>query len=260
MSRTIAIASLFIAATAASTHAAIQTKTIAYKHGNVECRGHLAWDDSVTGKRPGVLVVHEWWGLNDYAKERTEQLAKLGYIAFAADIYGDGKKADHPDEARKMATEVRQNVADWVKRAQAAFEVLKSQPDCDSSKLAAIGYCFGGSTALQLAFSGADVKCIATFHAALPVPTPEQVKQTKASILICHGALDSFIPEDTIQKFRAALDAGGADWEMDYYSGAVHSFTVESADKLNLKGMAYNKNADHRSWARMLAFFDEKLK
>jgi len=251
-----AIAVLFCNATSV---AAVQSKTVSYKVGNQEFKGFLAWDDASSEKRPGVLVVHEWWGLNDYARDRAKQLASEGYIAFAADMYGDGKTTTHPDEAKKMAGMVRQNSDDWVKRATAALDVLKSQPQCDASKLAAIGYCFGGSTALQLAFSGADLDAVASFHGALPEVTAEKAKQAKATILICHGAQDSFIPEEAIQKFRTALDAGGADWEMDYYAGAQHSFTVKSADSLGLKGMKYDANADKRSWARLQHLLKEKL-
>jgi dienelactone hydrolase len=259
MMRCLLIAATAVVLSQSMSIAAVQSKTISYKHGNQEFKGFLAWDDASKEKRPGVLVVHEWWGLNDYARDRAKQLAEEGYIAFAADMYGDGKTAKHPDEAKQMATMVRQNVDEWVKRATAALEVLKSQPQCDTSKLGAIGYCFGGSTALQLAFSGADIDAVATFHAGLFEPTPEQVKRSKATILICHGAQDSFIPEEMLQKFRAALDAGKADWEMDYYAGARHSFTVKSADSLGIEGMKYNAEADKRSWARMQALFKEKL-
>src|SRR5262245_12797102 len=159
--------------------AALQTKKIAYKHGDLECQGYLAWDDAVKGPRPGVLVLHEWWGLNDYARGRAEQLAKLGYVAFAADMYGGGKVTDHPKEAGAMAAQVRANVQDWRKRAATALEVLTAQPQCDRTKLAAIGYCFGGSTALQLAYAGADLKAVVTFHAALPGATAAEAKQIK---------------------------------------------------------------------------------
>jgi len=239
--------------------AAVQTKKIAYKVGDQEFIGHLAWDDAVSGKRPGVLVVHEWWGLNDYARRRAEQLAKLGYIAFACDMYGDGKSTQHPNEAMEMATHVRQNLAEWQKRANLALDLLKQQPQCDSSRLAAIGYCFGGSTALVLAYSGADLDAVVTFHAALPVPTPEQAQAIKPTIVVCHGAQDGFIPEETIQHFRKALDDAHVDYEMDYYAGTRHSFTVPDADKHGNPGMAYNKKADERSWSRMLRLFDEKL-
>src|SRR5437870_5213597 len=243
-----------------SATAAVQTKAITYKANDVECQGFLAWDDSVQGPRPGVLVVHEWWGLNDYARGRAEQLAKLGYIAFAADMYGEGKTAAHPKEAGEMASKVRANVGDWRKRATTALEVLKSQPQCDKNKLAAIGYCFGGSTALQLAYAGADLKAVVTFHAALPAPTETEAKQIKATILVCHGADDTFIPPAAIKAFREALDKAGVKYEFVAYPGAVHSFTVADADKHGLAGMKYDKAADEDSWKRMTALFAEKFR
>src|SRR5208283_1342427 len=246
--------------TTLSAEAAVQTKKVAYKHGALECQGFLAWDDAVQGPRPGVLVVHEWWGLNDYAKQRAEQLAKLGYIAFAADMYGEGKVAAHPKEAGEMAGKVRASVEDWRQRALHALEVLKSQPQCDKTRLAAIGYCFGGSTALQLAFSGADLKAVASFHGALQTPTDAEVKQIKAAILVCHGADDSFIPAAAIKGFRDALDKGGAKYDFVAYPGAVHSFTVADADKHGNPGMKYNKAADEDSWKRLQALLAEKFK
>ncbi|MBI3466688.1 MAG: dienelactone hydrolase family protein [Planctomycetes bacterium] len=239
----------------AAVQAGLQTKKVTYKHGELECHGYLAWDDSIKGPRPGVLVVHEWWGLNEYARSRAEQLAKLGYVALAADMYGEGKTTEHPQEAGQMAGKVRANVEDWRKRATAALEVLKSQPQCDTTKLAAMGYCFGGSTVLQLAFSGADLKAVVSFHGALPTPKPEEVKQIKATILVCHGADDSFIPEAAIKSFRDALDKGGAKYEFVAYPGARHSFTVPDADKHGIDGIAYNKHADEDSWKRMQALF-----
>lgn len=244
---------------AASADAAVQTKTVSYKHGDLECKGFLAWDDAVQGKRPGVLVVHEWWGLDEYARSRATQLAKLGYVAFACDMYGDGKIAEHPDDARKMAGVVRMNVENWRKRAQVSLEVLKAQPQCDNSKLAAIGYCFGGSTALQLAYTGADLKAVATFHAALPTPTPDEAKSLKARVLVCHGGADTFIPEAAIKAFREPLDKAGAKHEFVSYPGVVHSFTVPGADARNLPGMKYDKQADEDSWARMTKLFAEQF-
>jgi len=256
------IVAAFLSLTAMAS-AEVKTREITYKDGNVECRGYLAWDDALTGTRPGVLVVHEWWGLNDYARERAQLLAKAGYLAFACDMYGEGKLAAHPKEAGEMATKVRSDVDSWVRRAKAGLEVLTSQPECDKSKLGAIGYCFGGSTALQLAFHGADLDAVASFHGALPIPTAEQaalVKKNKTTILICHGSQDSFIPEDTCQKVRGALDAAGADFEMAYYGNARHSFTVKSADSHGIDGLRYNAEADQRSWARLMGLFQEKLK
>ena len=214
--------------------AEIKTETIPYKVGDTECRGYLAYDDSIEGKRPGVLVVHEWWGLNDYAKQRTEELAKLGYVAFAADIYGEGKTTEHPADAGKMAGEVRANVDQWRKRAQAALEVLKAQPQCDTEKLAAIGYCFGGATALQLAYTGADLEAVATFHGALPAATAEEAKQIKAELQINHGADDPMIGADAVAAFKKPLDEAGVKYEFIAYPGAVHSFTVPTADEVGI--------------------------
>src|SRR5437868_4041249 len=170
--------------------AEVKTKTVPYEYGGVTFKGYLAWDDSTTGKRPGVLVLHEWWGLNEYARKRAEQLAGLGYVAFAGDMYGEGKTTEHPKEAGQFAGEVRKNVAVWQGRAQAALKVLTEQPQVDAAKLAAIGYCFGGSTALELAYTGADLKAVATFHAALPIPDAEQARAIKAKVLVNHGAAD----------------------------------------------------------------------
>jgi dienelactone hydrolase len=246
-----------------SVEAAVQTKKITYKAGSTESIGFLAWDDAIEGARPGVLVVHEWWGLDGYAKRRAEQLAKLGYIAFAADMYGGGKLVDHPNDARTMAGQVRSSIDEWRKRALAAFDVLKAQPQCDSSKLAAIGYCFGGSTVQQLAYAGTDLKAVVSFHGALVPPKPEEVKAIKAAVLICHGADDPFINADAVKAFKTAFDQNGGKYTFKSYEGARHSFTVPEADeaskKFNLDGMKYNKEADEKSWAEMQALFKEKL-
>lgn len=244
---------------AASAQAAVQSKPINYKVGDLECHGVLFWDDAVEGTRPGVLVVHEWWGLDKYAKHRAEMLAKLGYVAFAADMYGEGKSTTHPMDAKEMAGNVRKNVDEWRKRGVAALDVLKSQPQCDKSKLAAIGYCFGGSTCQLLAFSGVDLKAIASFHGGLVQPTPEQAKASKAELLICNGADDKFIPEASIKSFKESLDKGGAKYEFVNYPGAVHSFTVPEADSHGIDGMKYNKEADEKSWDAMKKLFKEKL-
>ncbi|MBY0522953.1 MAG: dienelactone hydrolase family protein [Gemmataceae bacterium] len=242
-----------------SAQGAVQTKKITYKDGDVECHGVLAWDDAIRGPRPGVLVVHEWWGLDDYAKKRAEQLAKLGYVAFAADMYGEGKTVKHPKDAGEMAGKVRANVDAWRKRALAALDTLKAQPQCNKDKLAAIGYCFGGSTALQLALAGTDLKAVASFHGALPAPTDAEAKQVKAAILICNGADDTFIPEKAIKAFRDALDKSGTKYEFVNYKGAKHSFTVADADKHGIEGLKYNKEADEDSWKKLEKLLAEKL-
>ena len=237
--------------------AAVQTKVINYECDGLKLKGYLAWDDKLEGKRPGVMVVHEWWGLNDYAKKRAEQLAELGYVAFACDMYGDGKVTDNPKESGAWAGEVRKDVAAWRNRALAGLKILKDHELVDAKKLASIGYCFGGSTSLQLAYGGTDLAAVVSFHGALPALDESDAKNIKAKILICHGALDSFIPEEAFQKTRAALEAGKADYQIVSYGGAYHSFTVPSADKRGLKGMGYQENADRRSWAAMRALFNE---
>jgi dienelactone hydrolase len=237
--------------------AEVKTKAVSYEYDGVALKGHLAWDDAVKGKRPGVLVVHEWWGLNDYARQRAEQLAKLGYVAFACDMYGEGKHTEHPAEAGQFAGEVRKNIEVWRGRAVAGLKVLKDQEQVDGNKLAAIGYCFGGSTALQLAYTGADLKAVVTFHAALPVPDAEHAKAIKARILVCHGAADKFIPEETAAKFREALENAKVDYAMVYLGNAKHSFSVKGIDDKKVPGLAYNAEADHRSWKYMRELFDE---
>lgn len=252
-------AAVAVILTAGTGPAAVVTRVVEYEHDGVTLKGFLAYDDAATGKRPGVLVVHEWWGLDDYAKDRCKQLAALGYVAFAADMYGQGKTVDHPDDARKMATAVRQNVSKWRARAAAALKQLAAQPNVDPERLAAIGYCFGGSTCLQLAYSGADLKAVATFHAALPVPTPDEAKAIKARLYIAHGADDFFIPKESVDQFRSALDAAGVRYTFESFPGVMHSFTVPGADKHNIKGMKYDKAADEKSWAQMRALFKETL-
>jgi len=242
-----------------SAPAAVVTKVVEYDHDGTKLKGFLAYDDSLKGKLPGVLVVHEWWGLNDYARERCKKLAELGYVAFAVDMYGDGKTVDHPDDARKMATTVRENVKSWRGRAETGLKQLVSQPNVDPSKIAAIGYCFGGSTCLQLAYSGADLKAVATFHAALPTPSADDAKAIKAKLYIAHGADDFFIPEKSITAFKEGLDAAKVKYTFESFPGVVHSFTVPGAEKLNIKGMKYDKAADEKSWKEMIALFKETL-
>ena len=236
---------------------AVKTENITYKVGDKTFKGVLAYDDALKSKRPGILVVHEFWGLNDYARKRAEQLAGLGYVAFAVDMYGDGKTTEHPKEAGAMAGMVRMNQKEWLARANAGLQILRDHPLIEGKSVAAIGYCFGGSTALQLANSGADIKAAVSFHGALPIPAEDEAKGIKAKILICHGAADSFIKEDTILKMRGVYDNAGVDYQMIYFGGAVHSFTVPDADPKKLAGIRYDPAADRRSWAAMRALFNE---
>lgn len=239
----------------ANAHAKVQSKVIAYQEGGVSLKGYFAWDDARTGKRPAVLLVHEWWGLNDYARKRADQLAKLGYAAFALDMYGEGKVTSHPSEAGKWASEIRGNTANWLSRAQAGLQVLKKQPLVDTAQVAAVGYCFGGSTVLQLAYAGTDLKAVVSFHGD-PVPAPAESKP-KAKILICHGASDAFIPEAKLQAFRESADQVAADWQIIYYARARHGFTNPDAGDYGIDNLKYDPHADQRSWDAMQSLFAE---
>jgi dienelactone hydrolase len=242
---------------ATSAFGAVKTQEVRYTHNGTEFVGYLAYDDAIEGKRPGILVLHEWWGLNDYAKKRTEQLAEMGYVAFAADMYGKGQVTEHPQEAGAMATKVRENVQEWRARASAALDILKKQPQVDNSKLGAIGWCFGGSTALQLAFTGADLDAVVTFHAALPTPKENEAKAIKGELLINHGYADPFVTQATVQAFENALAGSSSNWTVVQYAGAKHSFTVKGIDSKGVEGLAYNARADHQSWFAMQRLFAE---
>ncbi len=237
--------------------AKILTKNVPYVHGEVQLEGYLAWDDAIKGKRPGILVVHEWWGLNEYAQTRAKQLAAMGYVAFAVDMYGKGKVTDHPKQAGEWMNKTTANVKTWQARAMEGLKVLQKQEMVDVQKIAAIGYCFGGATVTQLAYSGAPVNGVVSFHGALPLPSEGQQITTNAKVLIAHGNEDPFLNEDHIQKFRDALEKAGLDWQMVIYAGARHSFTNPAADKVGMDALKYNKNADERSWKHMQIFFDE---
>jgi dienelactone hydrolase len=256
--RTIATLCVFCALPAAL-HAEIKTAKVPYEHNGVKLEGFMAWDDSIQGKRPGVLVVHEWWGLDDYARGRAKQLAQLGYVAFALDMYGAGKLAKHPADAQKFAGEIRANIDNWLARANAGLAQLQASELVDKDRIAAIGYCFGGATVCQLAYHQAPLRGVVSFHGSLPVPTKEQAEKLKASILICHGAADGFIPAEQIEKFQATMDAAGADWMFIEYAGARHSFTVPAADKHGIEGIKYDAKADARSWKHMELFLKEVL-
>ena len=232
-------------------------RTVAYEQGGIQLEGYLAYDDAVTGMRPGVLEVHEWWGLNEYVRGRADQLAGLGYVGFAVDMYGKGKVTKHPDTAGEWAKQVNSNVQAWQQRALAGLEVLTKQPTMDPERIAAIGYCFGGATVQQLAYSGADIKGVVSFHGSLVLPPTEQGKQVKAKILICHGAGDPMAKPGDVEQYVAAMEKSGLDWQLVIFGGAKHSFTVPDADKVGMAALAYSKSADQRSWADMQVFLKE---
>jgi dienelactone hydrolase len=256
------IAALVVCALALSpsiAQAALKTKVIEYKQGDTTLEGYLAWDDSVKGKLPGVVVFHEWWGHGSYERKRAEQLAGLGYIAFAADIYGKGVHATTADAAQKLAGPFYGDRSLLRARAEAALDVLKSQPQTDTSKLGAIGYCFGGTTALELARSGAPLGAVISFHGGL-ASTTKDASNIKAKLLVLTGGDDQFVGADERKAFEDEMRAAGVNWEMDVYGGAVHAFTNPAADSHGIKNIAYNAQADQRSWQRMQNFFGDTFK
>jgi dienelactone hydrolase len=235
---------------------AVKTETVKYKAGNTEFVGYVAYDDSAAGKRPGVLVAPEWIGLNDYARSRARQLAELGYVAFAMDPYGNGKNAADATEAAQMAGALKKDTKELRARAAAALETLRKNEHVDASKIAAIGYCFGGTTVLELARSGADIAGVVSFHGDLATPTPAGPGQIKAQVLALHGGDDPFVPPEVVAAFQKEMQSAGAKWELTIYGGAVHAFTNPAADG-RMKGAQYNATADKRSWQQMQDFFRE---
>ena len=231
----------------------IKGETVTYATDSTTMKGYIAYNEKQTGKRPGILVIHEWWGHNDYVRQRADMLAELGYVALAVDMYGDGKQAAHPDDAGKFAGMVMQNMEEATARFNAALEFLKSNQNVDAESVAAIGYCFGGSVALSMANAGIDLDAVAAFHSgvALPVMPSDQLK---AKVLVCNGADDPFTSPESIETFKKQMDSINADYKYVAYPGAIHAFTSKEADALGEKfnlPLAYNKEADEKSWQEL---------
>ena len=242
---------------ATGAQAEMVTKTIEYKDGDVTLEGFLAYDAGITGKRPGVLVVHEWTGLNDYARSRAEQLAELGYVAFALDMYGKGVRPSNPQEAAEQATKYRSDRQLMRRRAKAGLDVLLKQEMTDSARVAAIGYCFGGGVALELARGGAPLAGVVSFHGNLDTPNPADARNIRGKILVCHGGDDPHVPQEQVLAFQNEMREAKVDWQMNIYGGAVHAFTNPASGNDPSRGAAYNAEADHRSWQAMKDFFNE---
>lgn len=240
--------------------AEVRTEVVEYKEGDAVLEGYLSYDDAIKGKRPGVLIVHEWMGVNSYVKKRAEQLAKLGYLAFAADIYGKGIRPKTRDEAAAEAKKYKTDRQLMRARVNAGLEVLKNHKLADTKRTAAIGYCFGGTTVLELARSGADVNGIVSFHGGLDSLNPNDAKNIKGKVLALHGGDDPFVPAEQVAAFQDEMRKAGVDWNMVIYGGAVHSFTNPDSGNDNSKGAAYNEKADKRSWEDMKQFFSEIFK
>jgi dienelactone hydrolase len=258
LTRTLAIvASLFLCH---PLYAEVVTVELNYRHGDTEMRGMLAYDDASQEARPGVLVVHEWWGQNEYPRERARKLAALGYTALAVDMYGDGKTAAHPDDAGKFASAVGGNLPLARARFEAALAALRDQPTVIDDKVAAIGYCFGGGVVLNMARLGVDIDGVVSYHGSLATRNPAGPGDIKTRVLVFNGADDPLVTGEQIASFKSEMDAAGANYEFVNYPGAVHGFTNPGADEKGEKfglPLAYDPAADSDSWTRTQAFFKQ---
>lgn len=252
------ILSFFIYGSLSIAQSNLKSQEIDYYSNGLKMKGYLVYDASIEGKRPGILVVHEWWGHNKYARKRADMLAELGYTAFALDLYGDGKLADHPNDANSFASEVMSNMETAKERFQAAYNILSQSETVEEGQIGAIGYCFGGGVVLNMARLGVDLKGVVSFHGSLSTNNPAELNKVKSKILVCNGEADSFITQDDIRNFNEEMTNAKVDYKFINYPNALHSFTNPEADdnakKFGLK-IAYNKEADEKSWIDMQEFF-----
>ena len=248
----------FMAISQENVNVSLKEESITYALNGTMMYGFVVYDQNVKGKRPAVLVVPEWWGLNDYAKSRARKLASMGYIAMAVDMYGDGKVAQNPEQAQSLATPFYKNPSLSKSRLEAAIKKIKEYKQTDASNIAAIGYCFGGSVVLNSAKLGADLKGVVSFHGGL-AGVPADKGLLKAKILVCHGEADKFVPEKDIAAFRHAMDSIGADYTFKSYPDATHAFTNPDATRIGKQfdmPIAYNEAADKNSWIDMQNFLN----
>ncbi|MDH5611047.1 MAG: dienelactone hydrolase family protein [Gammaproteobacteria bacterium] len=245
---------------ASSAHAEIISKEVDYQQGDTTMKGMMAYDDAIKGKRPGVLIVHEWWGHNKHARDKAKMLAKEGYVAFAVDMYGDGKTADHPDDAGKFSSAVASNMPLAKARFEAAMDTLKAQNNVDADKLAAMGYCFGGGVVLNMARMGVELKGVSSFHGSIATKNPAGKDDIKASVRVFNGEADPFVKAEQIEALKEEMKNAGVDFEFVNYPGVKHSFTNPDADANGKKfglPLEYNAEADKDSWQKNLEFFKE---
>lgn len=251
---------LGLALAAQAAHAEIKTETVEYKQGNATLRGFLAYDDAVKGKRPGVLIMHQYFGLTPFEQGIAKKLAAMGYVAFAADTYGTAVHPKSPQEAGAATVPFEKDRAMWRARGEAALDVLKANANVDASKIGVIGYCFGGGSALELARDGAPVVATVVFHGFLDTPNPADAKNIKGHVLALQGGDDPIVPQKNVEAFEAEMRAAHVDWQMVQYGGARHAYTLAMVGDHPGSPVAYNALADHRSWIAMTDYFKEYLK
>ena len=240
-----------------ASYADIVGREVDYQADGVQLKGYIAYDNNIRGKRPGIVVVHEWWGHNEYVRHRARMLAKLGYTALAVDMYGAGKHTRHPADAQKFVQEAMANMPEFEDRFRAGLKILRNEPTVDPERIAAIGYCFGGATVMQLAYAGADLKGVVSFHGSLPPPNGDEAKNVKGRVLIEHGNDDAFVPPERVNAFKAAMASAGVDLTFHGHDGARHAFTSPDADSFGIDNLKYNAAADESSWQSMQQFFRE---
>lgn len=248
---------VFLLGFATVAQAGLQTRDIEYTQNGTTLKGYLAYDDAVKEKRPGILVVHEWWGHNEHARDRARMLAEIGYTALAVDMYGNGKTADHPEKAGEFMSAAFKNWEISRARFNKAKELLQSQKTVDPERIGAIGFCFGGAVSIRMARGGADLDGIVAFHSALPLEPA--ITNMKASVLVINGSKDAFLKPEAVGTFSSQMVEGNVDFTYLNLAGIKHSFTNRRADEFDKRfkigNLEYNKFADERSWAAMQKFF-----
>jgi dienelactone hydrolase len=249
-----------VLAAAAPAAAQVQTREVSYTHAGTTLKGLIAWNSKHMTRRPGVLVVHEWWGHDEHARNQAKRLAEAGFVGFALDLYGGGKVAAHPDDAQKFMAEATKDPEVVVARFNAALAELKRDSHVDPGQTAAIGYCFGGAVVLEMARRGADLDAVVSFHGALETKTPATKGAIKMPILVLTGEADPMVPAPVVDAFRKEMDAAGAKYRVVSYPKAKHAFTNPQADSHKMEALAYDADADRKSWAEMLALFAQVFK
>lgn len=254
------ITALILLALSTASSAEIVTENVSYRSGDTTMKGMIAYDNSSDAKRPGILVVHEWWGHNDYARDRARQLAAQGYTAISIDMYGDGKTADHPKDAGAFSSAIGSKPELARARFESAHELLKRHSTVDASKTAAIGYCFGGAVVLNMARMGVDIDGVVSYHGSLKGSMVAKRGETKAAIRVYNGAADPFVKAEHVKAFEDEMKAAGVDYELVNYPGVKHSFTNPGATAVGERfglPLVYDENADKDSWQGTLAFFKQ---